>query len=256
MQLEDATIQVLVVEDEILLAKKIALCLTKLKYNVVAAVPSAVEALKILEENPSINIAILDIMIEGNLDGIELAKIIKSNYDIPFIFLTSHTDRSIINRVKEVGTYAYLLKPFHDREVSIAIEIALVNFSKNNFTANLLEKEEFGKEENKLLKIKDHFFVKKDHCFEKVKVEDVQYLEADGNYTTIHTKNGSFLYAVVLKNIEAKFSPQVFVRVHRGFVVNINAIEKFNGNLLYINNKEIQVSKSQKDKVFKLLKRL
>ena len=130
MRLEDATIQVLVVEDEILLAKKIALCLTKLKYNVVAAVPSAVEALKILEENPSINIAILDIMIEGNLDGIELAKIIKSNYDIPFIFLTSHTDRSIINRVKEVGTYAYLLKPFHDREVSIAIEIALVNSEK------------------------------------------------------------------------------------------------------------------------------
>ena len=252
MKKSKSTVQVIVVEDEILLAKDIALRLKKLNYKVVGIAASAQEAIKILKENPTINIALLDIMIEGEQDGIELSKIIKRDFNIPFIFLTSHTDNQVVDRVKAVGAYAYILKPFNHRQVKVAIELALVNFSNNTIEKDLFEKREFENEENQLIPINDYLFLKKERHFERVAISEILFLEADGNYTTIHTINDRFLYSIVLKNIEPKFPIDIFLRVHRSYMVNIKAITGFKGNLLYIGNHKIPVSKAHKNDVFKL----
>ncbi len=256
MEPSKSKVNILIVEDDIILASDIAMRLAVLNFHSIGIAPTVDMAIELLNEAQSVDIVLIDITLKGTRDGIELASIIKSEYNIPFIFLTSHMDESIVERAKNVGAYAYILKPFNDRQVSIAIELALVNFSNQTINKNLLESKVFSKEENQVLQINDSLFLKKDHHFERVIINEILFLEADGNYTTIHTKAGRFLYSMVLKNIESKFPEDRFLRVHRSYVINVLAIEGFEGNLLYIGNHRIPVSKSHRDEVFKLFNKI
>lgn len=247
-------IKILIVEDEIILAQDVALRLSNSNYEVVGIAESAEQAIKILKEIPIVDIILLDIMIKGNMDGIDLAKLVNNTFNIPFIFLTSHANTSIVERAKQVNPYAYLLKPFNDRQIAIAIELALVNFSKQTPEQDLLKTQEFPKDDNEVLKIKDSLFLKKNHRFERVLLNEIQFLEADSNYTTIHTKLDKFLYSMVLKKLEMKLPHDRFLRVHRSFIINIQAVQGFEGNTLYIKDQKIPVSKSNHSQVFNLFK--
>ncbi len=249
-------VRILIVEDEMVLAQDVSLRLVDSVYDVVGIVDSADKALQILKEVPDVHIILMDIMIKGDLDGIDLAKLINKNYNIPFIFLTSHSDTSIVERAKQVNPYAYLLKPFNDRQISIAIELALTNFSKRIPEKKLLKEHEFSKIDNNILKIKNNLFLKKNNRYERVSLDEIQFLEADNNYTIIHTKFDKFLYSTVLKKIEAQLPNDLFLRVHRSYMVNINAIAGFEGNMLFINDKKIPVSKSNHNQVFNLFETL
>jgi DNA-binding LytR/AlgR family response regulator len=256
METIKSKINVLIVEDDIILANDIAARLNILNLHSIGIAPTVDRAVELLKENINIDIVLIDVTLKGTKNGIDLAKIIKNEYNLPFIFLTSHIDESIVNRAKNVGAYAYILKPFNDRQVSIAIELALVNFSNQTTNKDLFETKAFSKKENQVLQINDSLFLKKDHHFERVIINEIQFLEAEGNYTTIHTKAGHFLYSVVLKNIEAKFPSDRFLRVHRSYVVNVSSIDGFEGNLLHIGSYKVPVSKSYKEEVFKLFKKV
>lgn len=244
-------VKILIVEDEILLAKDIAHRLTAMHYHVAGIASSADKALEILNQVNDIDIILMDIVIKGEIDGIDLAAIVNSKFDIPIIFLTSHADRSVIDRAKKVRFYAYILKPFNDRQVSIAIELALVNFSNNTPKQELLNTQELPKTENTSLQIKDSLFLKKEHHFERVSLKDILFLEADSNYCTVHTKSKKFIYSLVLKKIEAQLPKTQFLRIHRSYVVNIEAVNGFEGNMLFIGERKLPVSKTYRAMVFK-----
>lgn len=255
MEDKKTKIGILIVEDEMLLAKDIALRLTSNNYRVLGIVDSAEKALKFIEKTPEIDLILLDIMIKGDIDGIELAARINAlSYNIPFIFLTSHADSNLVERAKKQKPYAYLLKPFNDRQLTIAIELALVNYSKQNENNQLLKETQFSVEDNSVLKIKDSLFLKKNNRYEKVLLNEIQFLEADNNYTTIYTKDDKFLYSVVLKKLEEQLPSDIFLRVHRSFIVNIQEVQGFQGNILFLNQKKIPVSKSNQNQVFKLFR--
>ena len=247
-------VKILVVEDEALLAQDIALRLEGFGYEVVGTAQSADEALQILTDDPLVDIALLDIIIQGEQDGIALAQQIKAQYQIPFIFLSSHADAALVERAKQVQPYAYILKPFNDQQICIAIELALTNFSKSTPERNLLDKARFAQEENQVLQIKDSLFLKKDHHFQRVPLQEIEFLEADNNYTTVYTKGERFIYSTVLKKIEAQLPSRQFLRIHRSYVVNIQSVQGFEGNMLFIGEQKIPVSKSYREEVFKLFK--
>lgn len=244
-------IKILVVEDEILLALDIKALLSSMNYEVLDIVSSADKALRKLKEDPEIGIVLIDIVIEGDKDGIELARIIRDRYDIPFIFLSSHFDTSLIERAKDVHPYGYLLKPVNEREVMIAIELALANFSGSH------QKHSTSKTpwpQKDILQINDSLFLKKDHHFQRVTLNDILLLEADNNYTRIYSKSDQFLYSTVLKKMEEKLPSSLFLRVHRSYVINIQSVTGFEGNMLYIGEMRVPVSKQYRDEVFRLFK--
>jgi DNA-binding NarL/FixJ family response regulator len=74
----------------------------------------------------------LDINLESNTDGIELAEFINSNYNIPFIYLTSYSDKDTLDRAKKTNPYGYIVKPFNDKTLFTTIEIALSNHASQN----------------------------------------------------------------------------------------------------------------------------
>ncbi len=251
---QSSKVKILVVEDEILVAQDISQRLMEINYHIIGTAQTVNNALQLIKENPDIDIILIDIILKGERDGIELARVINDQYNIPFIFLTSHADTHIIERAKSVCPYAYILKPFNDRQVNVAIELALLNFSKKTPEKNLLNPQEFTATENQVLQIKDCLFLKKDHHFERVPLNEILFLQADSNYCTVYTKSGRFVYSTVLKNIEAQLPHNQFLRTHRSYVVNISLVSGFEGNMLFIGEKKIPVSKSHKDHVFKLFR--
>ena len=96
-------------------------------------------------------------------------------------------------------------------------------------------------------------FLKKDTAFQRVNIEDITLLEADNNYTTIYTQEKSYVYAVVLKKIEEKMPKSLFKRVHRSYMINLQAVDGFEGNTLFIQNKRVPVSRKYREEVFSML---
>lgn len=249
-------VKLLIVEDESIVARHIAFELIDSGYEIADMVPSVEEAKQLLAQNSDIDIVLIDIMLKGGQTGIVLAKHLDVNYpEIPYIFLTSYADTPTINLVKSTTTpYAYILKPFNKRQIVVSIEMALENFSKRKPELDVLASTNFKPTPNQALKISDSLFLKKDNHFERVLLKEILFLEAESNYTTIHTQCGRFVYSMVLKKIEALLLPDFFLRVHRSYVVNINTINGFEGNMLLIDNKKIPVSKTYKNQVFKLFR--
>jgi PAS domain S-box-containing protein len=118
------TASILVVEDEAIIARDIKQTLERLGYRVLAPVASGQQALDaIVAHRP--DLVLMDIHIQGKLDGIETAALIAKNSGTPVVYLTSYSDDSTLARAKATGAYGFLLKPFEDRDLRTAIEIAL-----------------------------------------------------------------------------------------------------------------------------------
>ena len=119
-------VNILIVEDEPLVAEDIAGHLEFLGFGVASIVHSGEEAVEYLKKN-SPEAALLDITLSGTKDGIEVAQYINDHNKIPFVYLTSHADRSTIDRVKSTHPGGYLIKPFDENDLLTCIELALSN---------------------------------------------------------------------------------------------------------------------------------
>lgn len=115
---------VLIVEDESIVALDIKRRLEASSFDVFSTVGTGADALAAVSEHIP-DVILMDIQIRGDMDGIETAQRIQGIHHIPIIFLTAFSDRESIDRAKLVSSYGYLLKPFQERELAIAIELAL-----------------------------------------------------------------------------------------------------------------------------------
>jgi len=116
--------QILIVENDRIVAKDIENSLKDLGFDVCASVPSGEEALEETEgQRP--DLVLMDIMLEGEMNGIEAAGQIRSRFDIPVVYLTAYADEEILEKAKVTEPFGYIIKPFKERELNTAIEIAL-----------------------------------------------------------------------------------------------------------------------------------
>lgn len=116
--------KILVVEDERIIAKDIKMSLEGLGYDVCALVASGEDVIEMAKrENP--DLLLMDIMLKGEIDGIETVNQLRSHLDVPVVYLTAYADDNILQRAKVTEPMGYLIKPFKDRELHSAIEMAL-----------------------------------------------------------------------------------------------------------------------------------
>ena len=117
-------INVLVVEDERITARDIKMSLEKLNYTVCGIVATGEDAIhKAIELQP--DIVLMDIALQGKIDGVEAAKQICTKSQIPVIFLTAYSDQETLERANATQPFGYLLKPFEDKLLHITLQIAL-----------------------------------------------------------------------------------------------------------------------------------
>ncbi|MCB0476614.1 MAG: response regulator [Crocinitomicaceae bacterium] len=211
---------ILVVEDESIVSKDIQYSLKKLGYNVVGAAATGEKALDLAREHTP-DIVIMDIMLKGDMNGIETAQIIKSELKIPVIFLTAYADESTLTKAKVTEPYGYIIKPFKEVDLHTSIEMALYKNDKEKE----IEKERdllFSIVENK--DSKDFIFVKSNSRLIKLKTEEIYFIEALKDYVVINTLKNRYAIHSTLKEMERKLSGDSFIRVHRSFIVRLDKI--------------------------------
>ncbi len=235
-------IKVLIVEDEALIAEEISECLTENDFEVTEIVATSHGALKSIKENRP-DVILMDISIKGEENGIGLSKRILQTDNYPIVFLTSNTQTGIVKEASELKPSAFLLKPFNEKELPIAIELAFSNHNKDIITS-------------KKPLLKDSIFVKNGKMFERIKLTDILYIQADGSYSSIKTTSGNYTLALNLSHFNEEINNGLFIRVHRSYVINLHNITSFDANSILIGDITVPISKQFQETFLEGIKKI
>jgi DNA-binding LytR/AlgR family response regulator len=220
---------ILIVEDEPIIADDIAFILEDEGYKILGKAIDTQEAIYIIEQSKP-DIVLLDISLEGDdEDGIDLANLINEKYQIPFVFITSHSDKLTINRVKKTNPCGFIIKPFKATDIISTLAIVSYKIIKDKAPS-------VGDNQNS-------FFVKQGHDLIKIKFSDIIYIKAENNYTYIIMEHKKILASLNLKSLTEKLPSNSFFRVHRSYVININKITRISHRFIYIDTHEIPLGR-------------
>lgn len=226
--------RILIIEDNKLLSETIKELLELNGYSVVKVLNSG-QNLKNHITETSAEMILMDIRIEGHLDGIDLAKKIREFTHLPIIFISSFTDSQIINRVKEVKPEGFIIKPFSQEVLTTTIDLVFSKFYSEIHDKN----NEFHKPT-----VEDTFFIRDRGWLRKIKIKDIQYIKTEGTYSHIITNNQTFTLRSPIKDIAPNLPTEYFKRVHKSFIVNINNIEAISPKELKINDEILPVGRN------------
>jgi DNA-binding LytR/AlgR family response regulator len=233
-------IKVLVVEDKMLIAEDIASVLRRHGFEVTAICGSAEEAIESAGENPP-DLVLMDIQLAGKMDGITAAGVIKKLMDVPVVYLSDYTDKDTIQRAKQTLPENYLSKPFQEHDLVRAIELAFHNFNNRSRQKQLIQDAVFLRTENQ--------------SFIKIPLNEILYLEADRAYCKVICKTGqAHLLSSSMNHVHEQLPQENFMKVHRSFVINIDSITGFEGNMVKIGKVEITMNNKAKDELTSRLK--
>lgn len=212
-------IKVLVVEDESIVSKDIQQSLKRLGYAIAGASATGEKAIELAtQEKP--DIVLMDIMLKGDMNGIEASEIIKRDLHIPVIFLTAYADEATLSKAKVTEPYGYIIKPFKEIDLHTAIEMALYKNQKE---------QEVKKERDLLYSLvenpdsNDFIFVKSNFKLVKLNKKEIYFVEALKDYVVINTMDKRYTIHSTMKGIEERLGND-FIRVHRSFIVRVDKI--------------------------------
>ncbi len=215
-------VKILIVEDEILIAEYIKDSLLSIGNENVYFADSKETALKAMDiYHP--DLILLDLHLEKSLDGLEIAKIIDQSFQIPYIFITANADVLVIQEAVQTKAAAYITKPLKKSDLIAAIQIAL----KPQASAEL-----------------KFLLVKNTGSTTRIPMNDIMYIESNGNYIHICTKKEKTISRNSLEWAEESLPKNQFLRVHRSFLVNTNFVSRINAKSLFIGETEIPISRT------------
>ncbi|MBL4624154.1 MAG: response regulator [Flavobacteriales bacterium] len=250
-----ATTNIVVVEDESIVSKDIQQSLKKLGYNVVGAAATGERAIELVDEFKP-DLVLMDIMLKGQMSGIDAAGVIKDRHSIPVIYLTAYADENTLSKAKVTEPYGYIIKPFKEVDIHTSIEMALYKHEKA---------QEVEKERNLLFSLVEGqegqggagiIFVKSKSRQVKLNTNDIYYVEALKDYVVINLLDSRYTIHSTMKDIERKLSGGDFIRVHRSFIVRLDKIAAIEqSNLVLEDDKKlVPVGGSYKEELQKKLK--
>ena len=218
---------VLIVEDEPLIADDLLLHLEDIGIEQIDVALKYDEALEKLKQH-QFDLALLDVNLSGDRDGIDLAHFINKQKPIPFIFVTSYYDESTLSRAKQTNPLAYILKPFDKRDVTINVEIA---FHKISLATQK----------------PDRFFVRDKDGLLPVSPGEIYYVEAFDNYAKIFTETKSHIISHTLKSIEDKLIPFGFDRIHKSYLINTANVSRISDGYVFFGAVAIPIGRAFKN---------
>ena len=223
-------VKILIVEDEPLIADDIAFILEDEGYKVIGKAIDTEEAIDLLNTTTP-DLVLLDISLDGDdEDGVDLAHIINEQFQIPFIFITSHSDKLTINRVKKTNPYGFIIKPFKAADILSIVSISVYKYNQNKIETT----------KNK----ENSFFIKQGYDLLKIKYKDILYIKAEDNYTDIVLENKKLLASLNLKSIAEKLPSKQFIRIHRSYIINLNKVDRISDRFVYINTDKIPLGRT------------
>jgi two-component system, response regulator PdtaR len=261
-------INILLIEDEAIIALDLTMSLHREGYNVIAAVNNGRDALAAFERD-EIDMVLCDINIFGDWDGIETMTQLLKVRTVPFLYLTALSDRVTLERAKQTFPSAYINKPFTITAIRIAIEMAMNNFAHFKLPKTKIQPKveppiqqslapinsalssnkdtPYSGDNSFILRNDDILFIKQTHQFVKLNINDILYLEVDSKYVTIVTLTKKYVLKDSLNNVLEHIDFHKLVRVHRSFVVNVAQIDEFSDTEILMKKKSFPIGRSYKD---------
>lgn len=231
-------LKILIVEDNSLIAFELSNNIENMGHIVVDTVSTASGAEGIIDKQ-EVDLALLDINIKGDRDGISVAHYLQTKA-IPFIYLTSYYDEATLDRVKETNYAAFIAKPYTELDLKLNIELAK---RKTMIPQKERKKEFYSYTDNKMTK--------------KIFFMDVLYVKSDDNYSVFHTSdNRKILVRIPLKSLEEELNDDRFYRIHRSYMINTDKIQSFSNNTVIINAENIPISNSHRKEFKEFIKEL
>lgn len=225
-------VKILIVEDEILVAKDIQSQLRTLGYEISDIVKSSTQALASLASNQP-DIIIMDVMIDGDLDGIETAAKIKEIYDIPIIYLTDLKDDQTFQRAKSTRPAVFLNKPFNEYELSRHIDLVIYNTYDSS-----------NRDSEQSFLLENFIWIKQDFSYKKIPIQEIHWIKASGSYCELVCKSRKITLAKSMREVHDVLSDSKFARIHKSFIVNSDLIEEIKGGSVMLNGNELPIGKT------------
>ncbi len=219
--------KILIVEDEILIAEHIKDYLISFGFNRIFMIHNKKLAIEAIE-HISPDLILLDLHLQLPRDGIEIANYIDQKGVPPYIFITANSNMLLIQEAIETKASAYITKPIKKSDLFASIQIALKSIPK---------------QEDSFL------FIKENSNNLKVALNDILYIESNGNYITIHTKKQKVMARHSLEWAEEQLPEHQFMRIHRSFLINIKAVRIIKSRSVFIGEIEIPVSRTNSSKM-------
>jgi DNA-binding LytR/AlgR family response regulator len=192
---------------------------------------SPLKTMQLLNEN-DIDIVFLDINMP-KINGIDFLKTFKTNASI--IMTTAYTEYAV--DAYGLDVLDYLVKPIpFDRFLKAC-----------NKAKEIIELKKLSQVQPN--KINEYFFIKCDNQIEKVFYDDLIYAEAMLNYVMLYTHAKKMMVYITIKSLEEQLPSNLFIKVHKSFIVNINKIKSIEGNTIDIGNQKITISQNLREKV-------
>lgn len=244
---------ILIVEDEILIAQDVKEILEEVGYKNVFRARNYKQATEIMATQ-NIDLVLLDINLNDEVTGIDLAHYINRHRQIPIIYITSYSDSGTIANVKQTMPAAFLLKPYSKALLLAAIEIALFNYaSKINAAEKQVENTSAANGENDVV-INKHLLVKENYHFIKIPLEEILWFESDKNYIEVKTLQKKYIIRSSLKRLLEQLPSADFVKCYKQFIINIKHAKSFTSDAVLIQGHQIPISRNTQEEVFRKLK--
>jgi DNA-binding LytR/AlgR family response regulator len=222
--------QILIIEDELLIAYMLQEMLIDLGHTITAICRNQEEALAALQTNNEINFCFIDINLNDQYTGIDIAKLINEKYIIPFAFLTSYSDKETIASAMLHQPEAYLIKPFNEIDLFATLEMITI------------------KQKARFANKKEEFVIIKDGITNiKLKIEDILWIKSDNIYIEIKTEPKTYLIRTSLTKFLEEHNISAFVQTHRAYVVNINFANAITSSEILIGKEKIPLSRKYRE---------
>ena len=238
-------INVLVVEDDPITAQDISETLEDFGMRITHSVSTGEKALEVVKSDKP-DVILMDINLEGSLDGVGTVVELNKTESIPVIYLTANSDKLTASRAFQTNPYAFITKPFNENDISFAVELAFNNHLQKIFETSA------SKFNNKL----ESLFIKSGERYEKIVLKDILYIRADGSYSHIFTSNKEYPSSNNLNFIWNKLTHPMFVRIHRSYVVNVENITSFDNSHVYFGEQYVPYSKNHKEELMEKINRI
>ena len=236
-----ASVRILIVEDEPLIAEDLRAHLEDLGYEVCATCDNALDAMaEIAAHTP--DLLLLDINLGEGADGVQLAEKVNAKYKVPFIFVTSHSDKAMLERVKAVRPAGFIIKPFDENVLRSQIEIALARYASQvdpTSTPTDAQRNDFV--------IADSIFIRDKGKLVKVSINDIHHAQADDNYVTLFTPTRKYVITSTLTTVEEKLKSPHHLRIHRSHLVDTRRITAVEEGYVRMGTESIPVGKTHKE---------
>jgi two-component system, LytTR family, response regulator LytT len=228
-------VHILIVEDELLIAEMLKEMLQDLGHTVAAICDHYNEVEQLFSTQPTIDFAFLDINLNAEKSGLDIAEYLRTVHAVKFAFLTSYSDKTTITNAMVQMPDAYLIKPFSEPDLFATLELAKVKQSLN-----------------KIKPVEEAIVIKDGTTSVKLLVDDIWWIKSDNIYVEVKTSTKIYLLRSSLVNFLDTYALPNFARTHRTFAVNVNHVSALTGQYAIVKGEKIPISRKHKDEVIAL----